>query len=100
MGQITHGYSLLTLMGTVPSRHFNTVSNPERDNVLGKGAHWYRSQGIAFSTQQAYATAAVSVQDNLISTMGRWASDCYKLYISTPLSSIANAQCTIAALKM
>ena len=48
MGQITHGYSLLTLMGTVPSRHFITVSNPERDNVLINRAHWYRSQGIAF----------------------------------------------------
>ena len=31
--------------------------------------------------------------------MGCWASDCYKLYISTPLSSIANAQSAIAAQK-
>ena len=54
------------------------------------------------SLRKGFATSAakVNIQDNLISTMGRWASDCYKLYISTPLSSIANAQCSIAAHKM
>jgi hypothetical protein len=50
------------------------------------------------SLRKGLATTAANanVQDSMISVMGRWASDCYKLYISTPRSSIAKAQQTIA----
>ena len=69
---------------------------------LGLQAANVSTDGISgHSLRKGFATSAVAVnvQDNLISTMGRWASDCYKLYISTPLSSIANAQSAIAAQK-
>ena len=57
------------------------------------------TEGISgHSLRKGFATtaAAVNVQDNLICTMGRWTSDCYKLYISTPRAAIADAQQAIA----
>ena len=61
-------------------------------NISSKGV-------LGHSLRKGLATtaAAANIQDSLISVMGRWASDCYKLYISTPLSSIASAQQTIAS---
>lgn len=44
----------------------------------------------------ATTAAGAKIEDSMISVLGRWASDCYKLYISTPLASIAEAQQTIA----
>ena len=50
------------------------------------------------SLRKGFATTACAAQieDNLIATMGRWASDCYKLYIRTPLSTVARAQAAMA----
>lgn len=54
------------------------------------------------SLRKGFATsaAAAGIEDNLISTMGRWKSDCYKLYIRTPLSTVLSAQRAIADPKL
>jgi integrase len=44
----------------------------------------------------ATACAAAGVPDHLIAMLGRWSSQCYKLYISTPPAVIADAQAAIA----
>lgn len=51
------------------------------------------------SLRKGFATScsAAKIPDHVISSMGRWSSDCYKLYISTPLSVIANAHLALAA---
>lgn len=51
------------------------------------------------SLRKGFATSAsaASIEDNLISTMGRWRSDCYKLYINTPLSTVHRAQTELAS---
>ena len=50
------------------------------------------------SLRRGFATSAsaAKVPDNLISTMGRWRSDCYKLYIDTPMSTVAAAHKSLA----
>lgn len=50
------------------------------------------------SLRKGFATSASAgkVPDHVISTIGRWSSDCYKTYIQTPLSVIADAQRVIA----
>jgi len=56
-------------------------------------------EGISgHSLRKGFATtaSAANIPDNLIATMGRWASDCYKLYIHTPSSTVFNAQLAIA----
>jgi hypothetical protein len=47
----------------------------------------------------ATTAAAAKIEDSLISVMGRWASDCYKIYITTPLSTIADAQQRMATIE-
>jgi hypothetical protein len=64
----------------------------EAVNISTKGI-----MGHSLRKGLATTAAGADIQDNLISVMGRWASDCYKLYISTPLSSIARAQQVIAS---
>lgn len=50
------------------------------------------------SMRKGFATSCSSakVPDHVIQTIGRWSSDCYKLYIETPKSVIANAQTALA----
>ena len=50
------------------------------------------------SMRKGFATSlsAARVPDHIISAMGRWSSDCYKRYISTPKSAVANAQIALA----
>ena len=46
------------------------------------------------SLRKGFATSASAgqVPDHVISAIGRWTSDCYKVYITTPKSVIAGAQ--------
>ena len=50
------------------------------------------------SLRKGFATtaSAAKIPDNLIATMGSCASDCYKLYIHTPPSTVFNAQLAMA----
>ena len=49
------------------------------------------------SLRKGFATsaAAAGLPDHLISTLGRWSSSCYKLYISTPKAVISAAHQSI-----
>jgi integrase len=50
------------------------------------------------SLRKGFATSASAgkIPDHVISAMGRWSSDCYKIYINTPFSVISNAQRVVA----
>ena len=54
------------------------------------------------SLRKGFATSASAgnVPDHVISTIGRWTSECYKIYISTPNSVIARAQQQVADPKL
>jgi hypothetical protein len=66
-------------------------------DALGK-AGYEGSEFNGHSLRKGFATSASAgkVPDHVISTIGRWSSDCYKNYIQTPFSVIANAQLSIA----
>ena len=46
------------------------------------------------------SASAALVPDHIISALGRWRSQCYKLYISTPRSVIAQAQQSLSLLSL
>ena len=52
----------------------------------------------SFRIGAATAAAQAGVPDHLIKTLGRWSSNCYQIYIRTPLSVIQRAHKSMAAL--
>ena len=57
---------------------------------------WHTFSGHSLRRGLATSASAANVPDHLIASMGRWQSDCYKMYIDIPNISIASAQCTLA----
>jgi hypothetical protein len=57
--------------------------------AIGQDASEYA--GHSFRKGGASSLAAAGVPDHLIQTMGRWASDCYKLYIELPTERLVEA---------
>jgi hypothetical protein len=47
--------------------------------------------GHSFRKGGAQSLAEANVPSDTIQAMGRWTSDCYKLYISTPQHAITSA---------
>ena len=62
--------------------------------LAGYNAELYNGHSL----RKGFATSASAgkVPDHVLCAMGRWQSDCYKTYINTPMSVIANAQRVIS----
>ena len=52
--------------------------------------------GHSFRGGAATSAAIARIEDHIIKTLGRWSSDCYTRYISTPKSAIREAQQSMA----
>jgi hypothetical protein len=57
--------------------------------LIGEPASQYN--GHSFRKGGAQSLREANVCDTTIQAMGRWTSDCYKLYITTPIQSITSA---------
>jgi hypothetical protein len=57
--------------------------------LLGESAEKYN--GHSFRKGGAQSLAEAGIPTDIIQVMGRWTSDCYKLYISTPARAITDA---------
>ena len=56
----------------------------------------YMFAGHSLRRGLATSASVAKIPDHLISSMGRWNSDCYKSYIEVPNNAIASAQSTLA----
>ena len=80
-------------------RQMNKYVTLDRDTVvrsiqrylmlIGESAEDYN--GHSFRKGGAQTLAEAHIPHDVIQVMGRWSSDCYKLYISTPTSIITDA---------
>ena len=52
--------------------------------------------GHSFRKGLATSCETAGIGDNLICVLGRWRSQCYKLYMDTPKSVVAKAQCALS----
>ena len=59
-----------------------------RDSLRVAGLPYQSLKGHSFRIAAASVAAAAGLPDSLIKVMGHWSSDCYQLYIRTPLSTI------------
>ena len=59
-----------------------------RDSLKVAGLPYQSLKGHSFRIAAASVAAAAGLPDSLIKVMGHWSSDCYQLYIRTPLSTI------------
>jgi integrase len=67
-----------------------------RDTLIAAGCDSTAFNTHSFRKGMATSLSAAGVPDHVISTMGRWRSQCYKTYISTPASVISQAQVSIS----
>ena len=51
----------------------------------------HRYNGHSFRKGGAQSLADAQVHRDIIQAMGRWSSDCYKLYITTPIEDVTSA---------
>ena len=64
------------------------VSHLLQDSSRVAGLLYQSLKGHSFHIGAASVAAAAGLPDWLIKVMGRWSSDCYQLYIRTPISTI------------
>ena len=64
------------------------VSHLPRDSSRVAGLPYQSLKGHSFRIGAASVAAAAGLPDWLIKVMGHWSSDCYQLYIRTPISTI------------
>jgi len=67
-----------------------------RETLVAAGCDATNFNTHSFRKGMATSLSAAGVSDHVISTMGRWKSQCYKLYISTPASVISQSQASIS----
>ena len=72
------------------------VSHLLRDIWRVVGLCYQSLEGHSFCIGAALVAAAAGLPDWLIKVMGRWSSDCYQLYIRTPISTIESVAARMA----
>jgi hypothetical protein len=71
--------------------HRDTMIKLTRSALAAVGLDQSKYYGHSFRRGGATSLSIAGVPDSMIQTMGRWRSDCYKLYIATPLNQILKA---------
>ena len=72
--------------------------NMQLKELLGiAGISSHRFSSHSFRAGAATTAAAMGVPDWLIKALGRWSSDAYQIYISTPQSTLAGVPSTLCA---
>lgn len=70
-----------------------------KQTLIAAGFTDSRYTGHSFRIGAATSAASARIEDHLIKTMGRWASDSYCRYIVTPTSALSSAQVALSRVK-